>query len=63
MLFLVIDLVLVVAGLLILGLLSLRLWRQVKALGAEVASAGERLADAAAALDRVSPRPNQVSRR
>ena len=63
MLFLVLDLVLVVIGLVVLGVLSLRLWRQVKVLGAEVMSATERLADAAAAMDQVAPRPDSVRSR
>ncbi|GAC1329695.1 MAG: hypothetical protein NVSMB13_17450 [Mycobacteriales bacterium] len=60
MLFVVLDLALVVLGFVVLGVLSLRLWRQVKVLGAEVSSASERLAEAAAALDQVAPRPDPV---
>ncbi|MDQ6650979.1 MAG: hypothetical protein M3Z02_12810 [Actinomycetota bacterium] len=63
MFFVALDLALVVIGFVVLGLLSLRLWRQVKVLGAEVVSASERLADAAAALDQIAPRPDQPARR
>ena len=45
-----------VAGLAVLGLLTLRLWRQVRTLGREVAAAGERIAAASDALQNAAPR-------
>jgi len=50
----VLDVALAVAGLVVLGLLAFRLWRQARALGREVAAAGERLGVAAATLDGVT---------
>jgi hypothetical protein len=46
----------VVSSLLLLGLLTLRAFRQVKALGRTVAAASERIAGASAALEAVAPR-------
>jgi uncharacterized membrane protein YedE/YeeE len=43
------------AGIAVLGLLTLRLWRQVRQLGREVAVAGERIARASDELQRVTP--------
>ncbi|MGI8698249.1 MAG: hypothetical protein ACR2J0_03775 [Mycobacteriales bacterium] len=54
MAWIVLDVALAVAGLVVLGLLAFRLWRQVRALGREVVAAGERLGAAAATLDRVT---------
>jgi hypothetical protein len=45
-----------VASIVVLGLLTLRLWRQVRQLGREVAAAGERVALATEALDAAAPR-------
>ena len=45
-----------VAGLAVLGALTVRLWRQVRRLGREVGAAAERLAAATDELSRVTPR-------
>ena len=45
-----------VAGLAVLGALTLRLWRQVRRLGGEVSAAAERIAAATDELSRVTPR-------
>ncbi|MBV9292494.1 MAG: hypothetical protein JO222_08585 [Frankiales bacterium] len=46
-----------VVSLAILGFLTLRLWRQVRQFGREVAAAGERLARASDALQQASGPP------
>lgn len=51
MLWLVLVLPLVLLGVGVLALVVLRLWRQVKALGATVRACGDRLAAAGAELD------------
>jgi hypothetical protein len=43
------------AGLGVLALLTLRLWRQVRALGRQIAAAGERLAAAGNAVQSAAP--------
>jgi hypothetical protein len=45
-----------VLGIAVLALLTVRLWRQVRGLGRDVAAAGERLAAAADAIGRTDPR-------
>jgi hypothetical protein len=52
-----IAVVLAVAGLAILGAFTLRLWRQVRQLGRDVAAAGERIARASDDLQRAAPPP------
>ena len=49
---LLLDLFLVLVALVVLGLLGLRLWRQVKALSRAVGTAGETIAPLTAALTR-----------
>ena len=44
-----------VLGLVVLALFTLRLWRQVRQLGRDVAAAGDRVSRAAAALEQVAP--------
>jgi hypothetical protein len=44
------------AGIVVLGLLTLRLWRQVRQLGRDVAAAGARVAAANDELSRAAPR-------
>ena len=44
-----------VVSLVALGLLTLRLWRQVRQFGRDVAAAGERIARASDELQRVAP--------
>jgi hypothetical protein len=44
-----------VVSLVVLGLLTLRLWRQVRQFGRDVAAAGERIARASDELQRVAP--------
>jgi len=44
------------AGLAVLGALTLRLWRQVRRLGREVAAASARINAASADLERAAPR-------
>ena len=44
-----------VVSLVVLGLLTLRLWRQVRQFGRDVAAAGERIARAGDELQRVAP--------
>jgi hypothetical protein len=50
-----IDVALAVLGLLVLGALSFRLWRQVRALGRDVSAAGARIADASDKLSSAGP--------
>jgi hypothetical protein len=50
-----VDVALAVAGLLVLALLTLRLWRQVRQLGRDVAAASSRIATASDELARISP--------
>jgi hypothetical protein len=45
-----------VAGLVVLALLAVRLFRQVKSLGRTVGGASSRISDAAAALETIAPR-------
>jgi hypothetical protein len=45
-----------VAGLAVLALLGLRVFRQVRVLGRTVAAGSERVAEAAAELERIAPR-------
>jgi ABC-type transporter Mla subunit MlaD len=45
-----------VVSVVVLGLLTLRLWRQVRRFGRDVTAAGERLARASEALERATPR-------
>jgi hypothetical protein len=42
------------AGVVVLLLLTVRLWRQVRALGRTVAASSQRIADASAALEKTS---------
>jgi len=49
-----IDVAVAVLGLLVLGGLALRLWRQVRRLSREVGAAGERVARAAAELEELA---------
>jgi hypothetical protein len=49
--------VLAVAGLVVLALFTLRLWRQVRQFGRDVAAAGERIAQASDELQRAAPPP------
>jgi hypothetical protein len=44
-----------VMSLVVLGLLTLRLWRQVRQFGRDVAAAGDRIARASEELQRVAP--------
>jgi hypothetical protein len=44
-----------VATLVVLGLLTLRLWRQVRQFGRDVSAAGERIARATEELQRAAP--------
>ena len=44
-----------VVSLVVLGLLTLRLWRQVRQFGRDVAAAGDRIARASDELSRVAP--------
>jgi hypothetical protein len=44
-----------VLGLAVLGVLTVRLWRQVKQFGREVSAAGERIANVTDELSRISP--------
>ena len=44
-----------VVSLVVLGLLTLRLWRQVRQFGRDVAAAGDRIARASDELQRVAP--------
>ena len=48
-----------VVSLVVLGLLTLRLWRQVRRFGREVAAAGERISRASDELQRVAPPASQ----
>jgi hypothetical protein len=50
-----------VVGLAVLGLLSLRLWRQVKAFARDVSAAGAKLTAITDELSRISP-PDRISR-
>jgi hypothetical protein len=43
-------------GLLVLGLMGVRLWRSVRSLGRTVGAAAERVADASATLETIAPR-------
>ena len=45
-----------VASIVVLGLLSWRLWRQVRQFGRDVSAAGERINRATEELQRISPR-------
>ncbi|MDQ1696286.1 MAG: hypothetical protein QOJ03_1639 [Frankiaceae bacterium] len=45
------------AGLVVLGLFTLRLWRQVRQFGRDVAAAGERITQASDELQRAAPPP------
>jgi hypothetical protein len=47
-----------VGSILLLGLLTWRLWRQVRQFGRDVAAAGERINRASDELQQVSPRPS-----
>jgi hypothetical protein len=47
--------VLGVVGLVVLGLFTLRLWRQVRQFGRDVAAAGDRIARASDELQRAAP--------
>ena len=53
MAWILLDVALVLAALVLLGLCALRLWRRVKALGTTVGVAGEQLAALTASLDQV----------
>ncbi len=57
MLWIGIDVVLAVVGLLVLALLALRLFRQVRTFGRQIAAANDRLAQASARLAEVAPAP------
>ena len=46
-----------VVGLAVLALLTLRLWRQVRGLGRQIAAASNRLAAAGDGLETATPRP------
>lgn len=59
---LVLDIALVLLSLAVLGLLGLRLWRQVKQLSREVAAATARIAPLLESLT-VSPRPESATAR
>jgi len=48
------DIALAVLGLLVLALLAVRLWRQVKELGRTVGNAAARVGEAQASLDAIS---------
>jgi len=50
-----IDVALAVLGLVILGVLAWRLWRQVRRLGADVSAAGARVAAVSEELARIAP--------
>lgn len=50
-----IDIALAVIGLLVLAVLAVRLWRQVRAFGRDVSSAATRLAAASEELGRIAP--------
>lgn len=56
LLWVVISVLLGIAGLAMLALLGLRLFRQVREFGRVVASAGDKLAAASAELQRATPR-------
>ena len=56
LLWVVIGVLLCVAGLAVLALLGLRLFRQVREFGRVVAAAGDKLAAASAELQRATPR-------
>jgi hypothetical protein len=45
-----------VASIAVLGLLTWRLWRQVRQFGRDVAAAGERIGQASEEFQRISPR-------
>lgn len=55
MLWILIDVAFAVVGLLVLALLAVRLYRQVRTFGRQVTAASERLAEASARLDEVAP--------
>lgn len=61
MAWIVVDVSLAVIGLVVLGLLALRLWRQVRVLGREVRAAGERIQTAAATLDELGGRTGSAA--
>jgi len=50
-----VDIAIAVVGLLILALLTFRLWRQVRQLGRDVSAAGSRIATASEELARITP--------
>ncbi len=52
-----VEVALALAGLAVLGALSLRLWRQVRLLAHDLRAAGERLSGAVAALEQASAGP------
>jgi hypothetical protein len=43
-------------GLVVLGMMGVRLWRSVRSLGRTVAAAGAQVAEASAALETIAPR-------
>ncbi|HWB67643.1 MAG TPA: hypothetical protein VG708_12535 [Mycobacteriales bacterium] len=51
-----VDIALAVIGLAVLAGLAVRLWRQVRQLGRDVAAAGERISAASDQLNRIPPR-------
>jgi hypothetical protein len=53
----VLAVVLASVGLAVLGVFTLRLWRQVRQFGRDVAAAGERIAQASDELQRAAPPP------
>ncbi len=55
MLWVAVDVAVGVLGLVVLGLLGWRLWRQVRVLGRQVSAAGQRIAEATAELERTVP--------
>lgn len=55
MLWILVDVAFAVAGLLVLALLAVRLYRQVRMFGRQVTAASERLADASARLAEIAP--------
>ncbi len=57
MLWIGIDIALAVAGLLVLALLAVRLYRQVRVFGRQVSTANHRLAEASARLAEIAPPP------
>ena len=56
MIWVAVDIVVALGGLLVLALVAVRLWRQVKAFGAQVGAASDRIAAANAERDRLTRR-------